>query len=198
MCLGTTSRSRFLSRSCMGKPWFDLFLSDPVIFSYCFQAGGRTAAVSVQYAALCGDVSPTQISCEIWWGIYAGIICCLMKTQTLKNSLLLFRQMKMLFCSFWMLCKWSTARSECFCPHTVFDHLWPHTDKLSLLPTECRFTRRAWEHLYSLVSSFLLQLTDSRVITGLSLIITNISPYASGQTHIYTTSLAVNRRDDFI
>lgn len=78
--------------------------------------------------------------------------------------------------------------------HCFRSPLATHADKLSLLPAECHFSLRAWQHLYSLCTSFLLQPTDSRVITALSLVITNISPH----THTHTCAFKLHRRDGFI
>lgn len=46
----------------------------------------------------------------------------------------------------------------------VFAHLLPHCDKLSHLPAECYFSLRAWQHLCSLCTSFLSQLTDNVLV----------------------------------
>lgn len=59
-------------------------------------------------------------------------------------------------------------------PHTLFlITFWPHRDKLSLLPAECRLSLKAWQPL----CGSLPQLTDSRAITGLSLVITDVNTY---------------------
>lgn len=49
-------------------------------------------------------------------------------------------------------------------PCAVFAHLLPHCDKLSHLLAECYFSLRAWQHLCSLCTSFLSQLTDNVLV----------------------------------
>lgn len=171
MCWGTTSRSRFLSKSCTGKFRFDLFLSDPVIFKL--------------------QAEPLQPMCNIPSKFNARLF----GASVQESSVVLWKR-KPLTILFSLFIEWSCFVFHPACSagdqqpnrsavaHTLVSiTFWPQTDKLSLLPAERCFSPRAWQHLYSLCTSFLPQLTESRVITGLSLVITDISAYASGHTH---------------
>lgn len=158
MCWDTTSRSRFLSKSCTGKYAFDLFLSDCVNF----EVQTELLQFNVQSSALFGDI----------WGIYEGIVCYFSLILLTGNSL-------------WSILNALRVMSSpiaVLLPHTLFSVTFGHTE-ISYL-TFLQSAISAWG-LDSISAVCAPPSCHSSLITYLSLIITNISAYAHGHTHTH-------------
>lgn len=151
MCWDTTSRSRFLSRSCTGRFRFDLFSSVHVIFKLQAELLLQCAILSV-----------------VWWCFaHPNLMWDSLGASVRESSVVLWKCKPLIIlfslCVEWKMLCWFSSDQRPNCgtvAHTLSAHLWPHTDKIFLLPAECRFSLRAWQHLYSLYTFFLPQLTN--------------------------------------